>query len=236
MLLNEKTAVSTSRVLLVPYCKHHVPQYHEWMRDPTILEATASERLSLEEEYAMQENWRRDPNKLTFIVCAPVFGLVDNAKGLIAGLDDVSGMVGDVNMFLTTTEEDDNEEAKLVGELELMVALRENQGLGYGKGALLTFLRYITDHEEDIATEFASVAGDSRKSQRLYLCAKIGEQNHRSIALFESVGFLKTSQKPSYFGEFELRHKPFSSEAVDALLAKYDVETYAEMTYEGGRG
>ncbi|KAG5290102.1 N-acetyltransferase [Histoplasma ohiense] len=34
MLINEKTALSSSRVLLVPYCKHHVPQYHEWMKDP----------------------------------------------------------------------------------------------------------------------------------------------------------------------------------------------------------
>ena len=28
------TAVSTSKVLLVPYSDHHVSRYHGWMRDP----------------------------------------------------------------------------------------------------------------------------------------------------------------------------------------------------------
>lgn len=27
------TAISTSKVLLVPYCAWHVPRYHEWMKD-----------------------------------------------------------------------------------------------------------------------------------------------------------------------------------------------------------
>lgn len=27
-------AISTSKVLLVPYSKWHVPRYHEWMKDP----------------------------------------------------------------------------------------------------------------------------------------------------------------------------------------------------------
>lgn len=32
----------------------HVPRYHEWMSDPAVREATASEELTLEEEYEMQ--------------------------------------------------------------------------------------------------------------------------------------------------------------------------------------
>ncbi|KAI5293156.1 hypothetical protein KEM52_005786 [Ascosphaera acerosa] len=72
MLINEKTAISSSRVLLVPYEKHHVARYHEWMQDPEIQEATASEPLSVEEEYAMQASWRQDADKLTFIICRPL--------------------------------------------------------------------------------------------------------------------------------------------------------------------
>lgn len=235
MLLNENVVISTSRVLLVPYCKDHVAKYHEWMNDQDILEATASEPLTLEEEYAMQEKWRRDSDKLTFIICAPVFSMVVETKNFTAGLYDTNGMIGDVNMFLTTVNDEEEEGPKLVGELELMVATKDKQGMGYGKGALLTFLRYVKDHERDLISEFTSAAVASCKCQHLsYLCAKIGEHNHRSIALFESIGFMKTSHKPSYFGEFELRHEPFSSKEVDALLADYKVEAFSEMSFQGG--
>lgn len=42
------------------------------MRSPALRAATASEPLSLPEEYAMQAAWRRDCDKLTFIVCMPL--------------------------------------------------------------------------------------------------------------------------------------------------------------------
>ena len=34
--------------------------YHQWMQDPMLLAQTASESLSLEQEYAMQESWMKD--------------------------------------------------------------------------------------------------------------------------------------------------------------------------------
>ena len=46
--------------VLVPYRTHHVNRYHQWMSDPKLLEATASEPLSLDEEYEMQRTWRED--------------------------------------------------------------------------------------------------------------------------------------------------------------------------------
>ena len=58
-LVNEKVA-------LIPYRRHHVAKYHTWMCDPSILEATASEPLSLDEEYAMQRTWRDDATKVCF--------------------------------------------------------------------------------------------------------------------------------------------------------------------------
>lgn len=56
------------RIMLVPYLKHHVPRYHEWMKDPFIQQQTASEPLTLDEELEMQQEWMRDPLKHTFIV------------------------------------------------------------------------------------------------------------------------------------------------------------------------
>lgn len=39
-----------------------------YVQDPALQEATASEPLSLAEEYAMQESWAGDVDKATFIV------------------------------------------------------------------------------------------------------------------------------------------------------------------------
>jgi Acetyltransferase (GNAT) domain len=56
--------------ILVPYRPEHVRQYHAWMHqnDGALLQATASEPLSLEEEYDMQQSWYLDEKKCTFII------------------------------------------------------------------------------------------------------------------------------------------------------------------------
>jgi hypothetical protein len=57
-----------TKVILVPYLEIHVPRYHQWMKSSFLLETTASEPLSLEEEHKMQASWRKDEDKLTFII------------------------------------------------------------------------------------------------------------------------------------------------------------------------
>ena len=47
-----------------------MPNYHEWMQDPQLLEATASEPLTMEQEIEMQQEWRDDEKKCTFIILA----------------------------------------------------------------------------------------------------------------------------------------------------------------------
>ncbi|EXJ96409.1 DNA polymerase delta subunit 2 [Capronia coronata CBS 617.96] len=203
MRINEYTAVSTKKVLLVPYSAHHVPKYHEWMKDPDIQEATASEPLTLDEEYAMQRSWRVDADKLTFIICRPEHNQPMTRDGRL----DPDSMIGDVNLFISTAE-DDAENQVVAGELELMIAERTEQRRGYGRAALLAFLNYILRHEGSLLTEFyagqptATAVAPARFG---HFAVKIGETNHRSIALFERLGFHKTSATPSYFGEFELR-------------------------------
>ncbi|CAO2814244.1 unnamed protein product [Amaranthus hypochondriacus] len=49
------------KVIMVEYMKEHVLKYHQWMQDPSLLSATASEPLTLDQEYDMQLSWNQDP-------------------------------------------------------------------------------------------------------------------------------------------------------------------------------
>ncbi|CAG0884622.1 unnamed protein product [Cyprideis torosa] len=60
MRLNEFTRIVCSKVVLVPYESRHVPKYHQWMKSPELQQLTASEPLTLEEEFEMQRKWRED--------------------------------------------------------------------------------------------------------------------------------------------------------------------------------
>ncbi|CAD6441902.1 aa54acff-3cc5-479a-935c-c5b95d72b37a [Sclerotinia trifoliorum] len=152
MLINEHTAVYTNKVLLVPYEESHVITYHGWMKDEEIQQATASEPLSLDEEYAMQKSWRTDHDKLTFIICLPTDD-TDTASEVIR--KDVSDaprkMIGDINLFLTEADED---EEGCIGEIEIMIAESSARGNGLGRSAVLTFLEYLRRHLERIMEEY----------------------------------------------------------------------------------
>ena len=125
---NERTAIIGSKVQLVPYEKQHVLKYHNWMQNPFLLETTASEPLSLQEEYDMQQSWRDDKDKCTFIVCdfeklndcqnKPIqFSSSSVVKNDEMGLGQdatVVSMIGDVNLFV---EDEPNR-----GQILIMIA------------------------------------------------------------------------------------------------------------------
>jgi GNAT superfamily N-acetyltransferase len=232
-------------------------RYQKLMLLQEIQAATASEPLTLEEEYAMQRSWRQDADKLTFIICLPVLrsqsqhtaegeGQDRQGSGLLLndGDDSPGQMLGDINLFLRVEDEDEDEDGpsspEIIGEIELMIAEKANQRKGYGRAALLAFLRYVLEHEEDIVGEFVQGTGagatlQGRTDWRFgALSVKIGKDNGRSLALFESVGFCKVSEEPSYFGEFELRRmrRELSLESVDEAMARAGAERYTEVSYE----
>lgn len=209
----------------------------------------------------MQQSWRTDGDKLTFIVCLPLrrddnVNNNDSSRGedvqqqqdlnsttttTITEQDDAPDrMLGDVNLFLRFDEDDDNND-KIIGEIELMIAEKQNQRRGFGRAALLSFLRYIIDHESDIVDEFLSQQeckeGEERtassKKKLSCLSVKIGQSNARSLALFESLSFRKVSDEPNYFGEFELRRSraDLDQQDVREMLSRFGVDAYVELGY-----
>merc|ERR1719495_2951678 len=127
MRTNWNTKIVGSKVVLVPYQARHVQKYHQWMKSTELQELTGSEPLSLAEEYAMQESWREDNDKCTFIV-------LDKEKTLRCE-EEEECMVGDTNLFINA---DDKNEA----EAEIMIAEPSARGKGFGNEAISLMLRY----------------------------------------------------------------------------------------------
>ncbi|KAJ3299117.1 N-acetyltransferase 9 [Borealophlyctis nickersoniae] len=150
---------------------------------------TASEPLTLDEEYDMQKSWHDDEKKCTFIILAPTFE--KNRVGVSAKW---GGMIGDVNLFFN--DHDDPHSA----EIEIMVAESSCRRQGYGLQALILMIRYaITD------------------LNTTRLTAKISIQNTSSIVLFmDKLGFSEISRS-EIFGEVTLE-KVFSSEFVEWVM------------------
>lgn len=144
---------------------------------------------------------------------------------------EIAAMIGDVNMFVSMQEEE-NGTLSLVGEVELMIALKAFQHKGYGRAALLTFLRYVMQHEAEIVKKFLEQTSQSSATGKFdYLTAKIKEENERSLRLFESTGFERLSTVPNFFGEFELRCKELSVENITRMMDVYGVDGYEEREY-----
>ena len=117
----KSASIEGERVILASYDPEHVPRYHEWLQDPEIQALTASEPLSIEEEYAMQRRWVEDADKMTFLV-------LDRSRGGPEA-NTLELMVGDVNLFI---DADDPTSA----EVEVMIAeassRRKVRGVGMG--------------------------------------------------------------------------------------------------------
>eukprot|EP00879_Flechtneria_rotunda_P017786 GHRR01018645.1.p1 GENE.GHRR01018645.1~~GHRR01018645.1.p1 ORF type:complete len:207 (+),score=60.39 GHRR01018645.1:92-712(+) len=165
MKVNANTVIEGQKVILVPYKREHVEQYHRWMQDPALQEATASEPLTLQEEYVMQQRWAEDEDKCTFILLDK--SLPDTpVTGSHGG-----GMAGDVNFFFNDYD------SRSIAEIEVMLAEPSSRRKGIASEALTLFMAYGVKTLG--VTKFR---------------AKIGESNGASLALFSKLGYQAVSR------------------------------------------
>ncbi|XP_029313077.1 alpha/beta-tubulin-N-acetyltransferase 9 [Cottoperca gobio] len=163
MKINENTLLEGQKVVLVPYNAEHVPRYHQWMKSPELQQLTASEPLSLEQEYDMQQSWREDDDKCTFII-------LDKQQWADSSVGEEQCMVGDVNIFLTDPTD------LSLAELEVMIAEPGHRGKGIGKEVTRMMMSY----------------GVTKLGVKKYE-VKIGLDNQVSIAMFKKLHFQKVS-------------------------------------------
>ncbi|KAI0219439.1 N-acetyltransferase 9-like protein [Lamellibrachia satsuma] len=134
-------------------------RYHGWMKNEELQQLTASEPLTLDEEFAMQCSWCEDEQKCTFII-------LDARKFKNNKENEIESMVGDVNLFFNDIDD------KHSAEVEIMIAEKESQGQGFGKEALLSMMDYGV-----------TCLGVKR------FTAKIGYTNKRSLQMFHKLSF-----------------------------------------------
>lgn len=211
---NYETCIVGSKCVLVPYRHVHVNRYHGWMQSPALLEATGSEPLTLEEEYEMQQSWRVDEKKCTFIVLQRSALLRDppTKSGDIDDnfvLENEPAMVGDVNLFLSEEEQENPEEqgreCRIQAELDIMVAEASARGKGIGQEAACLMMLY----------------GARKLGIRRFFC-KINEDNHASLSLFRKLNFVECDYAAcfrQYEYEFK-RDKP--DQVVDSISTFLD--------------
>lgn len=136
-----------------------------------------------------------------------------------------------------------------------MIAEKNNQRRGYGRAALLMFMRYIVQYQGAILEEFVGGGGIDIETVRKLrtgveveanetetatastlefecLSVKIGKENLRSLALFEGLEFSKVDSQPNFFGEFELRRTDLSLGGIDGALGKAGVRAFVALPYE----
>ncbi|KAJ3888477.1 GNAT domain-containing protein [Lentinula edodes] len=207
MLCNKHTVLVGKKVLLVPYRIEHVAKYHAWMENEELRTLTASEPLTLDQEYEMQQKWQMDEDKLTFIILARegdafIPDTVNPTDSQVSSLP----MVGDVNIFFSGTPLSVSESAnsppfddgqEFTAEAEIMIAEPLYRRRGYAQEALRLMFQYVTETHQVPVKMPHSIPPTS-------LITRISDKNTPSIKLFERLGF-RITKHVEVFEEVELR-------------------------------
>ncbi|KAM5125435.1 alpha/beta-tubulin-N-acetyltransferase 9 [Mantella aurantiaca] len=170
MRINEDAVLRGQRVILVPYEPHHVVRYHEWMKSEELQKLTASEPLTLDQEYDMQSSWREDNDKCTFIIL--------DALSWDKGSPEDQCMAGDVNLFMVDPENPQ------LAEIEVMIAEPACRGKGLGEESVRLMLSYAVSCL-GISVFQAKIGEENVRSVRLF--SKLGFTEMSYSRVFQEV-------------------------------------------------
>lgn len=157
-------------VELKNFTLEHISVYYEWMQDRVIQRLTGTEEMSREDVKGLLERSQTGECLVRII-------LVDGIP------------IGDIDLFPLPLNSDDSredggeEKEESEWEINMMIAVKEYRGRGYGRNALCMFLK-------ECVPEGARV------------WAKVLKDNVASLRLFESAGFKMC--KENGFGEIEM--------------------------------
>ncbi|XP_038064267.1 N-acetyltransferase 9-like protein isoform X2 [Patiria miniata] len=150
MRLNEATLIEGSRTVLVPYKEHHVIRYNDWMQSAELQQLTASEPLTLQQEYEMQKSWHLDETKCTFII-------LELEKWDDVEYQEIDCMCGDVNLYFLNTDDRDAEiEIMIAGVTKLQVS-RFVAKIGLQNQPSLSLFKKLGFEEESVSEVFNEV-------------------------------------------------------------------------------
>ena len=213
------------------------------MQDPFLLDATASEPLSMEEEVEMQREWRDDEHKCTFIVLArdlldgqscpdvPPCPHDDDSsieRSSFPKLIDktLDCMIGDINLFLSEEEEeiDEEESFRRQQHLQNIAQQVEMKPPELTQAELDLMIAESSHRSKNLGSDLALMMmhyGASQLNIRRFF-VKIKDTNHSSLRLFkEKLGFEECAYAEC-FGEYELEVKQKSSQSmIDWIEAKW---------------
>ena len=198
--------IQTKHLVLREYTKELVETYHKWMQDPWLRDMTASELLSIEDEYKAQEEWLHDINKQTFII----FDKLIQSETILKSINqNTAGMCGDVNLFIMDSDASESysliesDIPVLAAEIMIMIAEPWARRKGYATEAVHAMMHF----------------GIQVRGIRRFV-AKIDDSNQASIGLFTQLGF-RVAKKMPYFSEIHM-----------ALDITADIETRLQSSVE----
>ena len=204
--------ISSENLILVPYLKALIPDYHQWMQDPDTLFLTGSEQLTLEEELSNQISWLIDPRKYTFIVCErrKTQEKLDlkaiesiNSEFFLSKIDwkNFFKPIGDVNLFFHEYIEENE------AEIDIMIGDKEARGKGYSKEAVKMMMEFGFQYyrKEKFIAKIKTSNAISRK-----LFEKLGYDFKKEVKVFEECEYefdckVKNSPKDFFGMEFEIQ-------------------------------
>ena len=228
---------------LPPSGPKHLPNYHEWMQDPFLLEMTGSEPLTMEEEIQMQKEWRDDENKCTFIILARDLLSHDEVDGNGERIEippipsehvekdskeesypklveqTLQAMIGDINLFLSEEDDYNSDDEENFNQQQML--LTKTQTPAELTQAELDIMIAVESHRhKNLGTELALMmmyyGASALKLRRFYV--KIKDTNQSSIKLFkEKLGFVECAYAEC-FGEYEFEMKCETSEEMSELI------------------